>query len=479
MTRRLPGTGLFLLAWLSACGDSTGTAGLEPVLNAINGATEPIVVPGARAVLEGQGFGGEQGESVVLFTGANGPLEATIDEWTEFVIATRVPDGAASGPVRVVARGDTLAAVSVVVRSRHSFTPQQLEWKQGSPLPEPLFGLQATALAYPVSGSIRSLVLVTGGADSGSPPTRQSLIGAVDVTGRITSWTPADSVIPAPRTHHAAAAVTRASARLGTTEQGVLLEGVSYLIGGIDQSGRIVADVFGLGISSEGVQGAWTGLTPLPRALAGAIGVAGLGNLFAIGGFGTDSIAARDVFYAVIDSTGLLNGWFAGPPLPEGRAFAAATIQDDMLYLTGGETGLIDPAGAGDVLANSRASVFAIRLSARSGFFADSTWSELPVSLGRVRTRHAAFAFDSGLLITGGRYPGAPSPGETEFAAFELNGVLAPFSDVAVSTIFDLGGGAISEAASTLVVDSDGQPHPTIIGGRTEMLGAVGATWWH
>ena len=91
---------------LSACGgDTTGPSGPSgpPVVADVNGATQPSGPNGSTVVIDGQNFGAAQGSGTVLFSnGAGGTVSAVIasaGDWTNTIIVTTVPSGAATGAV--------------------------------------------------------------------------------------------------------------------------------------------------------------------------------------------------------------------------------------------------------------------------------------------------------------------------------------------------------------------------------------------
>jgi hypothetical protein len=232
-----------------------------------------------------------------------------------------------------------------------------------------------------------------------------------------------------------------------------------------------LTDVDGMGLDAGGAYTLWTSLASLPKSTAGATAITAFGNVYVIGGFGADSLASTQVYYTTIRPEGTLNGWLAGPPLPEGRAFAAATLAGSTLLLVGGQRGLI----AADSMADSTAlagSVFAIGLSPLTGAFHDTAWTELPNALLHPRARHAVSFVGDALIVTGGTYVGAQSSGETEFAQF-VDGALGPFSEWPGSP---LPAGSVWGAGAPVVWDASGVPRVTLIGGS--LAGTPTAKTW-
>ena len=454
------------------CRDSAAPISVAPRLTAVNGAVHAALLPEATFVCTGSGFGADQGTGTVLVSTVQGLAPAEVLSWSDGEIRVRLPQGAASGPVSLLVRGDTLGPLDLFIRESDTFDPATRAWTAGASLPRGLWGAASAVLRYPSGGTMASIVVLNGGVDADSIGQNSTFLGIVDASGALASWMPApDSVIPAPRYLHALAGVDRTNAALE-------LESVAYMVGGIDTTGRLLPDVFGIGITAAAQYGLWTRLTPLPIARAGAVAIAAFGNLMVIGGFGADSLALTNVHVAIVNPNGTINGWFDGPDLPEGRAFAAAVIDGDRLYVVGGETGLVSPNVADTVGANVRSSVLMMRLSERTGFFADTAWTELTPLL-QPRSRHAAFVLGRALVVTGGIYPGRPSQDESEFATIAADGTIGPFGTTGQVTIADLGGGVLDGAAAPAAWDQRGRAIAMLIGGR-DMTGTPrNGVWWH
>jgi hypothetical protein len=215
-------------------------------------------------------------------------------------------------------------------------------------------------------------------------------------------------------------------------------------------------------------------MAPLLDRRAGMATVVAFGRLYAIGGFRADSLAAREVFYTTILPNGTLSGWFRGPPLPEGRAFAAAVVAGSTLYLVGGERGAVLPDSVADTT-QLAATVYAVPLSPLSGAFRDSAWTELPVTLLHARSRLSAAIVDDALVVTGGVYAMMPSAGETEYATLS-GGLLGAFQELPAAPLATLAGGPVLGAAPTVIWNAQGGARITVIGGT--VLGAPSAQVW-
>jgi hypothetical protein len=251
-------------------------------------------------------------------------------------------------------------------------------------------------------------------------------------------------------------------------------DGVAYVIGGRDAAGTVLASVLGIAVNSTGAYGLWSELTPLPGSRAGATAIVAFGRVIVIGGYGPDSASLRDVSVASVSRDGVLNGWFAGPPLPEARAFASVAFAGRTLFVSGGRRGVIDPAADADT-ANLTNTVYAIRLSPVTGSFIDSVWTPVATLL-HPRARHASFALDDAILVSGGLYPGMPGSGESEFATVAPDGALGPFTEAPGPTLASLAGTPLWSFGMPRLAAADGTWRATVVGGATP-AGTSARTW--
>jgi hypothetical protein len=453
--RSFPLLGVLLAT--AGCGDSS-EGPVTAALSAVNGAGFAPVYPGDTARWAGFGFGAEQGSGTVLVTTSSGLAAASVIAWRDAEVQAILPDDLRTGSTYVVTAADTLGPLDLFVRPRAAYDPAAHAWTGDASLPMPVAGAAASVLRYPAAAGLSSLVVLHGGRGPDSSLSRGTYIGLVGPDGRITEWHEApDTIIPPGRWLHGGAGGDRTTAVL----DGV--EGVAYILGGIDSAGRVLTDALGLGLASDGSYGLWTTLAPLPERRAGIAAVTAFSKVYAIGGFGSDSLATRTVIYATVLPSGTLNGWFRGPELPEGRAFGVAAVAGSTLLVLGGERGLIDPSGVADS-AQLAATVYAIRLSPLTGAFRDSAWTELPTTLLRPRSRGSAFVVDDALVVTGGVYVGMPSAGETEFALLS-GGIPGTFHESPASSLAALAGGPVWLAAGPLLWDAAGSARVTLVGG--------------
>ncbi len=453
----------------AACGGSTAPTVAEPILESVNRAHLPIVAPGDTAAWVGFGFGAVQGDGAILVTTASGLATATVLSWDDGAAHAVLPADLVTGPTYVVTDRDTLGPLDLFVRDRAPYTAAARPWVEGPTLPLPLTDLQVAALRFVSGGTLGGLLLAYGGARTDGRLSDSTFLGTVDAEGRVLSWRAApDTIVPAPRRHHAVVGADRTNAPLS-------LEGVAYVVGGVDSTRRLLPDVLGIALTAQGSYGLWTSLTPLPGARAGVAAVLAYGTVYVIGGVGLDSLASRMVSVARIRTDGTLNGWFAGPRLPEGRAFAAAVVAGTTLYVIGGERGLVRLDSTADTMALS-ASVYAIPLSRQTGAFADSVWTELGVVLTHPRARHGAFALDDALVVTGGVYAGMPSTGETEFALVGPDGSVSTFQELPQTTIASVIGGPPWSFGAPTSPTASGGSRGLVVGGRTP-AGPTARTW--
>ena len=444
-------------ASLAACGGATDPVATAELF-AVNGARHPAVYATDTVVWAGFGFGTEQGAGNVYVQAGGLLAPATILSWADGQIRGQLPPDVEAGPTYVVAAGDTLGPLGLLILPRTSYDPAPHVWAPDAALPFAVTQSAAAGVRFAAGATVTTRVVLTGGRLTDGRLNRGTYLATVASDGRVGSWQEApDTIVPAGRRLHAMAGADRTTAALQDVES------VAYMIGGVDSAGRVLADALGIGLSSTGAYSLWTPMAPLPDRRAGIATAVAFGKLYAIGGFRPDSLAARDVFYSTILPNGTLNGWLIGPPLPEGRAFAAAAVAGSTLFVLGGERGAVLP----DSLADSTqlaATVYAIPISPLSGAFRDSVWTELPASLLHARSRLSAAVVDDALIATGGIYAGMPSAGETEYAVM-ANAQVGAFQEFPGATLAALAGGPVLGPAVPLLWTAQGIGRLTVIGG--------------
>jgi len=453
----------------AACGGGTTDLTATATLYAVNGARHAAVFPGDTATWGGYGFGTEPGVGLVRVLTARGPDTAAITEWRDAAVRGVLPADVQSGPTVLLTSSDSLGPLDVFVRTRTTYDPATRPWAADATLPLAIADAAVGALRFPGTASLDTRLVLNGGRLEDGTLNRTTYLGTVDAAGRVGGWQEApDTIVPIGRRLHALVGADRTTAVLDA------VDGVAYMIGGLDSADRVLADVVGLGVTADGGYGFWTALSSLPDRRAGATAVAAYSKLYVVGGFGSDSLASRGVAYATVQPSGALNGWLLGPPLPEGRAFAAAAIAGSMLLVLGGERGLVDPDAIPDS-AQLTATVYAIRVSPLSGAFQDTAWTVLPVTLRQARSRAAAFVTGDAVVVTGGTYLGMPSSAETEYAVL-FDGLPGDFQEYPGTTLADLAGGPVWAAAAPIIWDASGVGRVTLIGGM--VAGTPSARTW-
>jgi len=447
---------LLALLTLAACGDPSGPDPEAAAVLAVNGAALPLIAPGAALAIEGRGFGVTPG-TVQLGSAA---LEAT--SWTnETVLATAPTDP--TGILSVTTADGLALTRSVRAAPIDTTRTDARTWMAGADLPLGLAQASAAGIAFPDGDGYSSLIVLFGGQRADGSLSDSTWLGRVE-NGAVTEWAAApDTVIPAARRLHAMVGASSLTSRLAN-------DGVAWMIGGLDQTGRAISDVRGIAIGSTGSYGFWTPLAAMPVNRAGMAAAVGLGAIYVVGGFGNDSLAAREVLIATINTEGTINGWFRGPDLPEGRAFASTAVVGDRLYVLGGVAGAVHPDTTD--LGTLRATVYSITLSRRTGFVVGTDWQVEP-PLAHARARHAVFASGRGLIVVGGVTDDPTAP-ETEWAPL-TNGALGTFAERVAATVPR---GPLRDFAAPVVRDAQGRIVVTTLAGR-DSTGVSAQAWWH
>ena len=454
---RLP----LLLLLAVACGEPAGPGGDAPALTAINGAGLPFIRPGDTLALEGRGFGLTQGNGSVRL----GEEALAIVSWSPSAIVAVATTVMAESLLVTTGDGISIGPLGVRAAPTDTVSTSARPWSGGADLPAALAQAAAAGITFATGTGYTSLIVLSGGRRADGTLTDSTRIGRTDGTGTVTAWSAApDTIVPIARRLHAMVGATALSSRLASG-------GVAWMIGGMDSTGRTLADVLGISVGLDGSYGFWTPLAPLPGDRAGSAATVGLGAIYVVGGFGTDSTARRDVLMAIINPEGTINGWFRGPDLPVALAFAGAAVIDDRLYVAGGETGLVHPDSS--VTGQLTSAVYSLRLSRRTGFFADTAWTTEPVALVHARARHALYAAAGGLVVVGGVLVDS-AVNDTE-AARIAGGTLGAFQE---STATARIGGPTRDGGAPAIRDGSGFAVVTVVGG-TDAGGATSRVWWH
>src|SRR6185369_5210199 len=325
-------------ALLVACGgDSSGPSG-PPVLLSLNGASRPSATAGSTVVLEGSSFGTSQGSSEVLFSnGSGGSVAAVIQaagDWSNTLIITTVPAGAASGNVVVRSSEGTSAPLSFTLAQGSAFSPSTISWTATTDLPSAVSG---EALVYAQVGTPGTRVIWSlGGAGAGNAPVTAVNYTTLGAGAALGGWS-ATTALPVALAFHAAVAATPANSRISAA-------GFLYVLGGAtDAAGTPSAVVYRGALAADGTVSAWAQVATLPAPLHSLGAVIFHGDLYVVGGATTGNVPVTTAYRSRISSTGDLGAWQAQPAMPFRRAHFGFGVYGEYLYAIGGDSGAVAP----------------------------------------------------------------------------------------------------------------------------------------
>jgi len=468
MRRLIPAsvTGLVAALGVGGCGGSNGPTGLAgpPIVASVNGATAPSAPVGATVVIQGSNFGASQAAAAgqVLFTNASsGPDTATIaspGDWSNTLIVTTVPAGAATGTLVVKTSGGTSAPVTFSVVGKVAFSPSTVSWTSTTPLPVGLSGHAVAAATLPGT-TPTSAVYVVGGADSTNTPRDSVLYATVSGTGALGAWTKT-TVLPTPVAFAAAIVVTPANAPVTT----------SYLLvlgGDSTASGKPVATVYRGTLSGTGAVTGWSATTAL-NAPAHSLGaVVFNGSVYVAGGSGTGNAPVATVYRAPINSDGTLGAWSPQTSLPFARSYFAFGVNGTFLYAFGGDSSSVTPNDSSSLKTTSLSDVLYAQVDIRTGNLTAAGWIAGGNKLKKAVSKHTAVMAGGNALITAGLYNGATS-GSTEesYAGLNPDGTTTSFNGATgANTISSAGGGDLFNHGATGYLDAGGVFHVLVVGG--------------
>jgi hypothetical protein len=451
---------------LAACGGgATGPSAPSgpPALADVNGATQPAAPSGGTVVLDGQNFGSVQGSGAVLFSdGAGGTVAAPLavaSDWSNTLILTTVPVGAASGPVTVKTAAGSSNPIAFTLTQNAAFSPATISWTATSPLPAAVSG-HALAFAELRGTATTRVVYVLGGAGNDQAPTSAVAYATVGGSGTLSGWT-ATTAMPAGLAFHAAAAATPANAP-------ITVPGFLYVIGGAtDATGHASAAVYRGALAADGTVTAWTAVTSLPVALHSSGAAIFHGQLYVGGGATGANVPVGTVYRARIDTSGALGAWQAEAGLPSARAHFGFGAFGGFLYAFGGDSGTTAP-NAGSVAASAIADVAFAPIDLRTGALAVPGWTTAVSKLKKAVSRHTAVMAGGNVLITAGLYNGAATgSSEESYAQLGAAGVVGAFNGATgANTIGSLSGGAnLFNHAAVGYTDGGGAFHVLVAGG--------------
>jgi hypothetical protein len=435
-----------------------------PALLVVNGVSKPSGNAGSTVILEGKAFGDLASLGHVFFSDVSGqPVEAVVslsENWTNEFILTTVPSNAETGPVWIETPTGATDSIEFRLTQSASFSPSLINWTATTPLPEALQGLGAVFLPIETGPAPGQLVFVTGGADGALSPKTTIRYSEIDAAGQFSVWTDGQS-LPAGRGFHGAALATPFNALVDTLQAGHL-----YVVGGIDDTGAPVSSVFHSAVELDRTNAVWTQESPLPVPLHSMGAVVFRSWLYVAGGAGVGNAPSAEVYRARIQEDGSLGSWESQQSLPVALAYAPLTQKAGVLYVLGGETGVVPPGEA--TLTGTRTSEVAYTsLDLRTGELADTPWTLNSSSLIKNRSKHTAVAAGGWILVSGGLYNGAAtSSTEHSFAAINVDGSLGSFGGATGSqTIAAAGGVPFFNHAALEYVDASGEARVVVLGG--------------
>jgi hypothetical protein len=456
---------------LASCGGGgggpTGPSGPSgpPVVTLVNGATVPSAPIGATVVIQGSNFGSGQAAASgqVLFTnGTGGPdtaLIASAGDWSNTLIVTTVPAGAATGNLVVKTSGGTSTAVVFTIAAKVAFSPSTILWTSTTALPVGLSGHAVAAATLPGTAPT-SVVYVVGGADSTNTPGASVLYATVSSSGALSaSWT-TTTVLPAPIAFAAAVVATPANSPVTGTSY-------LYVLGGDSTaSGKPVATVFLGTLNANGAVTSWSTTTALPATVHSCGAVIFNGNVYVAGGSGSGNAPVASVYRAAIQSNGTLAAWQTLAAMPFVRSYFGFGVNGSFLYAFGGDSGTVTPNDStpkGSVISD----VVYAQIDVHSGNLTAAGWTLNASKLTKAVTKHTAVVAGGNVLSSGGLYNGASTgASEESYAGLNADGSVGSFQGATGShTISSVGGGNFFNHAATGYLDATGAFHVLVVGG--------------
>lgn len=462
-----------------ACLSGTDSAPGLPTarIDYVDGAIEPILVPGQRIIIEGFGFGDAPG--TVRFGAVDAPVADST--WSVFAITTTVPPAVAAGSgniTLVTATGQSLTA-AVHVIPPPAVNPAALLWQSRAAFPTSPVGVALAAAEFVTASVVSVTVFAAGGAEPVSSGGQMTMIPDSGVYvaraiaaggGSITPWArqrdTSDAllsrVLPVSRAFAAAVVATRHNSRFPGS--------ALYVIGGIDTAGRPQATVLGADVSADSVIARFTFLEPLPTPVAGAIAVVRRGRLYVIGGTDASGNPQRTVYVGRIGADGHIDGWYPQPLLPGPRAYGGGVVRDGRLAAIGGVADSVPPGGGLDPATPRLVTSDTAPLSLVSGFFT-GPWGVGPDLLPQGRSQFALLDLGTVVLAVGGMYAGAATNSAETLAATTTGDSVGVFGPAMANRIVDQSCGALPTAGTLIGPtgvtwrETSGTPRGLVLGG--------------
>jgi hypothetical protein len=456
--------GFAAITVLAACGSdkSTGPAPLgKPVLNQVNGVTEPIGLVGMTVILEGASLG-DSARGKVYFLGNGGArlqAAAARADWSDTFIIATVPTGTAdSSKVWVETTGGVSDTISFALISGGTFSPSNITWSTASALPQGLQGLGALAIKIGRGSAQGSWVYTVGGADAANVASSAVFGAQVMTNGSLGAWSAVTSQ-PTARAYHALVAATPSTARIDTTVAAYM-----YALGGVDATGETVGTVEFTQVGLDGNLSAWQSTTPLPAALHNAGAVVFRGFLYVAGGANVTDQPTASAYRAQVHADGTLGTWQSVGSLPNPTAYHSMVSFGPYVYVVGGDNGTVAPSLA-TVSGTETNTAYVGRIDMRTG--ALPSWTAV-TSMGKARSKGAVVAAGGALLATSGLYAGQAGSSENTYASIGAEGALASWNGATGSNTIDaVLGYALYNTAAVFFVDAQGGGHIMVIGGAS------------
>lgn len=463
--------------------DSPGGGLPAARIDYVDGAVEPILVPGQRIIIEGFGFGDAPGSGSVRFPqSGGGTVAAPVNDssWSAFLVTTTVPASVAVGTgtlTVVTASGQALTAAIHVIPAP-AVDPMALMWQPRTGFPTAPVGVALAAAEFPAGGALSVTVYAAGGAEPVVSGGQMNMIPDSGVYvarviagggGSIGSWARqrdtsdavSSRVLPVPRAFAAAVVATRYNSRLPSS--------ALYVIGGIDTAGTPQATVLGADITADNVTDQFEFLEPLPAPVAGAIAVVRRGRLYVIGGTDAAGNPQRTVFVGRIGADGHIDGWYQQPLLPAPRAYGGGVVRDGRVVAIGGVADSVPPGGGLDPATPRLVTSDTAPLSLLSGFFT-GPWGAGPDLLPEGRSQFALLDLGTVVLAVGGMYAGAATNAAETLAATVTGDSVGVFGPAAANRIADQP--CAGPSAGTLIGptgvtwrEASGTPRGLVLGG--------------
>ncbi|HZI21664.1 MAG TPA: hypothetical protein VFD76_04085 [Gemmatimonadales bacterium] len=452
---------------VTACGGSSAPTGPSgpPVVTLVNGATQPSGTLGSTTVIQGSNFGTSAAavSGHVLFSNGTGGRDtaviATVD-WTNVLIVTTVPAGLPIGKdtLWVQTSGGTSAPILFTVVAKVQFSPSTVSWTKTDSLPVGLSGHALAAGTLPGTPAT-SVVYVVGGADSTNTPRDSVLYATVSATGSLGAWVKT-MTLPGPVAFAAAVVATPANSPVTGTSY-------LYVIGGDSTAGgKPVATVYRGTLSATGAVTAWSATTSLPTPVHSPGAVIFNGSVYVAGGSGSGNAPVANVYRIGIQSDGTLGAqWQTLASLPFARSYFGFGIDGTFLYALGGDSGTVAPNDS--TLAGGINDVIYAAIDVHTGSLTASGWTANGNKLKKAVNKHTAVVAGASILVTAGLYTGSTT-GSTEesYATLNTDGSTSAFNGATgANTISSAGGGNLFNQAAVGYLDSAGAFHVLVVGG--------------